>query len=40
VTVLRTTGRYKGNTMTGTFEARYASGDVLKGKLSATRRSK
>ncbi len=40
VTVLRTTGHYKGNTMTGTFEARYASGDVLKGKLSGTRRSK
>lgn len=40
VTVLRTAGHYKGNTMTGTFEARYASGRVLIGKLSATRRSK
>jgi hypothetical protein len=40
VTVLRTTGHYKGNAMTGTFEARYASGEVLKGKVSATRKSK
>lgn len=40
VTVLRTTGHYKGNRMTGTFEARYATGDVLKGKVSATRGNK
>jgi hypothetical protein len=40
VTVLRTTGHYKGNAMTGTFEARYASGEVLKGNVSATRGNK
>jgi len=34
----RTTGHYKGDTMTGTFVAHYASGDVLKGKIVATRR--
>jgi len=33
-----TTGHYHGKTMTGTFEAHYASGDVLKGKVAATRR--
>jgi hypothetical protein len=38
VTLLRTTGHYTGDTMTGTFEARYATGDVLKGKVAATRR--
>ena len=31
-------GHYKGDTMTGTVEARYASGDVLRGKSVATRR--
>jgi len=34
----RTIGHYKGDTMTGWFEARYASGDVLRGKAAATRR--
>ena len=34
----RTVGHYKGDTMTGTFEAHYASGDVLRGKAAATRR--
>jgi len=34
----RTTGHYTGDTMTGTFEAHYASGDVLRGKAAATRR--
>lgn len=38
VTVLRTTGHYKGDTMTGTFWARYKSGDVLSGKIVATRK--
>jgi len=31
-------GHYHGKTMTGTFESHYASGDVLKGKVAATRR--
>jgi len=31
-------GHYKGDAMTGTVEARYASGDVLRGKTTATRR--
>ena len=34
----RTLGHYKGDAMTGTFEAHYASGDVLRGKAAATRR--
>jgi len=34
----RISGHYKGDTMTGTFEAHYASGDVLRGKAAATRR--
>jgi len=34
---LRTVAHYKGNTMTGTFEALYANGDVVKGKTEATR---
>ena len=34
----RTVGHYKGDAMTGTFEAHYASGDVLRGKAAATRR--
>ena len=33
-----TVGHYKGDAMTGTIEARYASGDVLRGKTTATRR--
>jgi hypothetical protein len=37
VNSLRTVVHYKGNTMTGTFEARYANGDVLKGKTKGTR---
>jgi len=37
VTSLRAVGHYKGNTMTGTFEAHYANGDVVKGKNVATR---
>ena len=35
VTTLRTVGHVKENTMTGTFEAHYASGDVLQGKIKA-----
>ncbi len=31
-------GHYKGDTMTGTVEARYASGDVIRLKVAATRR--
>lgn len=34
----RTTGHISGDTMTGTFVAHYASGDVLQGKISATRK--
>ena len=34
---LRTVAHYKGDAMTGTFEAQYANGDVLKGKTEATR---
>src|SRR5712664_246059 len=37
VTLLRSVAHYKGNTMTGTFEAHYSNGDVLKGKTKATR---
>ena len=29
---------FKGNTMTGSFEAHYATGDVVRGKIAATRR--
>jgi len=36
VTTLHTVGHIKRNKMTGTFEAHYASGDVLKGKIKAT----
>ena len=36
--VTRTTGHYAGDRMTGTFEARYASGVVIRGKVAATRR--
>ena len=38
VTVVRTVGHYKGNQMTGTFEAHYASGDVVRGTVAATRK--
>jgi hypothetical protein len=38
VTVLRGVGHYKGDAVTGTFEAHYASGDVLKGKTAGTRK--
>ena len=34
----RTAGHYKGDTMTGTIEARYASGDVIWLKTAGTRR--
>ena len=33
-----TVGHYKGDTMTGTIEARYASGDVVRLKTAATRK--
>lgn len=36
----RTTAHYKGDTMTGIIEAHYANGDVLKGKVTATRKKK
>lgn len=38
VTLLRSVGHYKGDTMTGTFEAHYSSGDVFKGKTAGTRK--
>ncbi len=37
VTLLRTVGHYKGDMMTGWFEAHYSSGDVIKGKQEGTR---
>lgn len=37
VTTVRVVGHYKGNTMAGTWEARYASGGVARGKVAATR---
>jgi len=37
VTLLRSVGHYSGNTMTGTFEAKYSNGDVVKGKSKARR---
>jgi hypothetical protein len=37
VTLLRSVGHYKGDTMTGWFEAHYSSGDVIKGKQEGTR---
>ena len=37
VNSLHAVAHYKGNTMTGTFEAHYANGDVLKGKTTANR---
>ena len=36
VTTLRTIAHVKGNKMTGTMEAHYASGDVFRGKIKAT----
>jgi hypothetical protein len=38
VKLLRTVSHYKGDQMTGTFVAQYASGDNVSGKLVATRR--
>lgn len=38
VTLLRTISHYKGDVMTGTFEAHYSSGDVVKGKITGTRK--
>ena len=38
VTVLRNVSHYKGDTMWGTFEALYSSGDRFSGKVTATRR--
>ena len=35
---VRTTGHYNGDTMTGTFVATYANGDVVKGKSTGTRK--
>jgi len=37
VTVLRNVTHYKGDTMTGTFEAHYSSGDVFRGKTEGRR---
>jgi hypothetical protein len=37
VTLLRSVVHYNGNTMTGTFEAKYSNGDVAKGKTKARR---
>ncbi len=37
VNSLHSVNHFKGTTMTGTFEAHYAGGDVLKGKMKATR---
>ena len=37
VTVLHSVAHYKGDTMTGWFEAHYSSGDVVKGKQDGTR---
>jgi hypothetical protein len=37
VTLLHSVGHYKGDMMTGWFEAHYSSGDVIKGKQEATR---
>jgi hypothetical protein len=39
VTTLRIVGHYKGSKMTGTFEAHYASGDVVRGKAEAMRKT-
>jgi len=37
VTLLRSVAHFKGDTMSGTFEATYENGDVVKGKTLATR---
>jgi hypothetical protein len=37
VKLLHSVYHSKGSTMTGTFEAQYGGGDVLKGKTAATR---
>jgi len=37
VTLLRTVVHYNSNAMTGTFEAKYSNGDVVKGKTKARR---
>ena len=37
VTLLHTVAHYKGDTSTGTFEAHYSSGDVVRGKTTGTR---
>jgi hypothetical protein len=37
VTLLHSVGHYKGDMMTGWFEAHYSSGDVVKGKEEASR---
>jgi len=34
---LRTVAHYTGNTMTGTFEAQYSAGDIVKGTTKARR---
>jgi len=34
----RLSGHYKGDAMTGTFEAKYSDGTVVKGKATATRK--
>lgn len=38
VTLLRTVGHYKGDTMTGTFEAQYTTGTPVHGTVKATRK--
>ncbi|HWZ58218.1 MAG TPA: hypothetical protein VNW46_04505 [Gemmatimonadaceae bacterium] len=38
VTLLHSIAHYKGDKSTGTFEAHYSSGDVVRGKTEATRR--
>ena len=40
VTKLREVGHFNGDAVTGTYEAHYASGSVLKGTFSGTRRTK
>ena len=40
VTRMREVGHFNGDAVTGTYESHYASGGVLKGTLSGTRRSK
>lgn len=37
VTLLRSVAHFKGDTMSGTFEAKYENGDVVTGKSRATR---